>query len=153
MKFMKERNVLLLKTPKNITQPSINRHIEIKTVRLISWLPDLNNSILYKSYPQVKWQILFYWVFRLLHKFEYIVLQVVMRNCKNHWNMFHLYPPKQEIESVFRKKNCRLGLSNISFLKSFWFQTFTEIWYIHWWFKQVVNGDEYGVVRDVLSKV
>lgn len=32
--------------------------IEILTVRLISWLPDLNNSILYKSYTQVKWQIL-----------------------------------------------------------------------------------------------
>lgn len=33
--------------------------------------------------------------------------------------MFHLYPPKQEIESVFRK-NCRLGLGNIKvFLRVF----------------------------------
>ena len=27
--------------------------------------------------------------------------------------MFDLYPPKQEIETGFRRKNCRLGLSNI----------------------------------------
>lgn len=78
--------------------------IEILTVRLISWLPDLNNSILYKSYTQVKWQILFYWVFRLLHKSEYIVLHVVMRNRKNHWKMFDLYPPKQEYWISFPKE-------------------------------------------------